>query len=326
MAMKARHAFGSEKDIQKALADGKINEYDILFLDEKKVGWITKDNEVVIAETDLSGIETELAKKASAEDVQAVEEKLSAKADATDVEEKLSAKADATEVAALETELATKVTAEEVDAKVEAAVKAEIEATVEKTRYEITDVPEGTLVNIDEHEIRIMAPADAVFTKQNVGAGGDANTYYCTLKTYAPSDDAVGYIEHLGGQVDEEILTDLRADANGRRYQPSWLALAKYDEAAGVWNYYGKSSSKDKYIGWDYQIDWYNADGKMIESDSIRISLSNEDCHFVIEPYYVGKIANDIDTKIEDKITTEIETIVEEKIKEVEASYEIVEF
>lgn len=348
MAMKARHAFGSENDIQKALAEGKINEFDILFLDEKKVGWITKDNEVVIAETDLSGVEAELANKANAADVEAqlatkasaedvqtvktqiatkadaqeVEEKLSAKADSAEVEEKLSAKADATEVAALETELATKVTAEEVDAKVETAVKAEIEATVEKTRYEITDVPEGTLVNIDEHEIRIMVPADAIFTKQSVGAGGDANSYYCTLKTYAPSDDAVGYIEHLGSQVDEEILTDLRADANGRRYQPSWLALAKYDEAAGVWNYYGKSSSKDKYIGWDYQIDWYNADGKMIESDSIRISLSNEDCHFAIEPYYVGKIASDMDTKIEEKV----ETIVEEKIKEVETSYEIVEF
>lgn len=333
MAMKAKHAFGSEKDISKALAEGKIDSYDILFLDEKKVGWITKDGEVVIAEQDLSGIEAELATKASAEevdaveaqlatkasieDVQEVEAQLASKADAKEVEEKLSEKADASEVEALETELANKVTAEEVDAKVESA----IQASVEKTKYEITDVPEGTLVNIDEHEIRIMVPADAVFTKQSVGAGGDANSYYCTLKTYAP-DGATGYIEHLGGQVDEEILTDLKTDANGRKYQPSWLPLAKYDEATGTWNYYGKTSSKDRYIGWDYQIDWYDSNGKMIESDSVRISLSNEDCHFVIEPYYVAKITKDIDTQIEEKV----ETIIEEKIKEVETSYEIVEF
>ena len=98
--------------------------------------------------------------------------------------------------------------------------------------YEITDVPAGTLVNYRDGEIRIMCPVDAVFTKQAVGAGGDANCYYVTLKTYAPNDEGiVGYIEHLGEQVDSEVLTDLKTDAKGRKYQPTWLAVAKYDEA-----------------------------------------------------------------------------------------------
>ena len=52
----------------------------------------------------------------------------------------------------------------------------------------------------------------------------------------------------------------------------------------------------------------------MIASDSIRINLSNENCHFEIKPYYVGKMMSEIDTKIE------------EKIKEVESSYEVIEF
>lgn len=308
--MKARHAFGSEKDIQKALADGKINEYDILFLDEKKVGWITKDNEVVIAETDLSGIEAELETKANA----------------AEVEEKLSAKADAETVKALETELANKVTAEEVDVKVETAVaekvetavKAEVEAavekTAEKTKYEITDVPVGTLVNYKDSEIRICCPENSVFTKQNVGAGGDSNSYYFTFKTFAPSDDAVGYIEHLNGQADEQILTSFNVDANGRRYQPTWLALAKYDESTDEWSYLGAKSEKNRYIGYDYQIDWFNADGVMIASDNVRINLSNENCHFEIEPYYVGKMK------------TDVETLVNEKIKEIESGNEIIEF
>lgn len=50
MAQKAKHAFGSETKVAEALAAGKINAYDILFLDEKKVGWVNKSGEVVIAE------------------------------------------------------------------------------------------------------------------------------------------------------------------------------------------------------------------------------------------------------------------------------------
>lgn len=315
MAMKAKHAFGSLADVQSALNLGKIDAYDILFLDgdtEPKIGWIDAKGEfrLVKNEADFSELEEIIAKKADASDVEALEKEVAAKADAAEVETAIAAKADVSDVEALEKEVATKVTAEEV----ETAVKAEIEAAVEKTKYEITDVPVGTLVDYRDKEIRICCPENAVFNKQNVGEGGDSNSYYMTFKTFAPSDDAVGYIEHLGEQVDAEILTNFNVDANGRRYQPTWLALAKYDEAAGVWNYYGKNSTANKYIGWDYQIDWYNADGVMIASDSVRINLSNESCHSIIEPYYVGAVKK------------EIETLVDEKIKEVEVGNEIIEF
>ena len=157
-------------------------------------------------------------------------------------------------------------------------------------KYEIADVPEGTLVDYYEKEIRIMCPADAEYHLQNVGVGGDPNSYYVTLKTYAP-DGAVGYVENLGGQVDKEILKDIKADNHGRRYQPTWLAVAKHDAASDVWSYYGANSTDSKYIGWDYKIDWYNADGVIINSDNIRINLSNEDCHFTSEPYYMAGYA-----------------------------------
>ena len=167
-------------------------------------------------------------------------------------------------------------------------------AVSETKKYEVTDVPVGTLVDYRDKEIRIMCPADAEFNKQAVGVGGDANTYYMTFKTYAPSDNAVGYIEHVNGQVDSQILTDLKTDEYGRKYQPSWLGLAKYDEATDTWNYYGKSSSVNRYIGWDYQIDWYNADGKIIDTYSVRINLSNEACHNNLEPYYMGKVVKSV--------------------------------
>lgn len=158
-------------------------------------------------------------------------------------------------------------------------------------KYEITSVPAGTIVNYGEKEIRIMCPSDTVWTKQAVGDGGDPNSYYLTFKTYAPSDEAVGYIEHLGNQVDNEILNNFSIDEYGRRYQPTWLAMAKYDEAIGAWSYYGANSNAEKYIGWDYQIDWYDANGVMIASDSIRINLSNEDCHNATMPYYMNNYA-----------------------------------
>lgn len=337
MALKAKHAFGALERVDENIKSGVIDSYDVLFVKDSEgkpyVGWVSKDGqkEIVDPYAEVAKLETQ------------VETKLAEKANTVEVEAAIATKADAEKVKAMEDELANKVSVEEVDAKVESAVaekvetavKAEVEAAVETVikaevesaveavmekivDYEITDVPFGTLIDYRDSEIRIMCPENAVFEKQNVGEGGDSNAYYCTLKTYAPSDAAVGYIEHLGGQVDSEILTNFNVDEYGHRYQPTWLPLAKYDEVTGVWNYYGKNSTANKYIGWDYQIDWYNADGVMIASDNVRINLSNEKCHFEIEPYYVGKMMTDVEAKIE--------TMVDEKIKEVESSYEIIEF
>lgn len=167
-------------------------------------------------------------------------------------------------------------------------------AVYEHIKYEITNVPVGTLVDYRDKEIRIMVPSNAQFVKQNVGEGGDANSYYCTFRTYAPNDSVVGYIEHLNGETDKNVLTNFSTDEYGRRYQPTWLALAKYDASAGVWNYYGKNSSTKKYLGYDYQIDWYDADGIVVASDKIRINLSNEDCHYAIEPFYMTNVVREV--------------------------------
>lgn len=298
MAMKAKHAFGSSEGLESAIQSGKIDSFDILFLDgdtdKPKIGWIDKNGKPVILKdekADLSELES---------DVEAIESELATKADAKEVEEKLD-KVVTDSVASAKAYT---------DGKVEAAVN---EHLVKK--FEISNVPDGTLVDYKEKEIRIMCPENSVFVEQSVGTGGDSSCYYCTFKTFAPKE-AVGYIEHLNGQVDEKILTDLKTDEYDRKYQPTWLALAKKD--ADIWNYYGKNSSKEKMIGYDYQIDWFNANGTMIASDSIRINLSNEKCHFINEPYYVGRMMKEFDVKIEEKI--------EEKIAEVESAYEIVEF
>ena len=289
---KAKHAFGALERVDENIASGKLDAHDILFVtnaDGKPyVGWVDKDGNKVIVNDDaeFDALESEIAKKANAEEIESLENQIATKVDAEEVDTKIN-------TAVTDTVATAKAYT---DGKVEAAVN---EHLVKK--YEISGTPDGTLVDYRENEIRVMCKSDAVFTKQSVGAGGDANTYYLTLKTYAPNN-AIGYVEHLGNQVDEEVLTDLRTDEYGRKFQLTWLALAKYDEAANVWTYYGANSSKEHYVGFDYQIDWYNTNGVMFASDCVRINLSNEKCHYEIKPYYVGGMMAEIDTKIEEKI------------------------
>lgn len=266
MASKSKMAFGSLENVDEALADKKIDAYDLLLVknaDGKPfVGWIDRDGNKVICD-------------------------------------------DSAEFAEIDKKLSAKVSAEEVDSKIESALN-EIECapiTYEKVKYEIVDAPVGTLIDYKGDEIRIMCPVDAEYHLQAVGSNGDANTYYVTLKTYCYNDNVVGYKEHLGSQVDTEILTDLKEDAYGRRYQPTWLGVAKYDSKSGAWSYYGANSSESRFIGWDYRIDWFDANNVMIASDSVRINLSNEGCHYTVEPYYIAKAK----TEMEEMVTKAVE-------------------
>lgn len=274
---KAKHAFGTVEKIDQALSNGVIDAYDILFVKDT-------EGKPFVGWIDKDG------NKVICDD--------------------------SAEFAEIDKKLATKVSAEEVDSKIELALN-EIECapiTYEKVKYEIVDAPVGTLVDYKDEEIRILIPEGTQFAKQSVGSNGDPNTYYVTLKTYVYNDDVVGYKEIINGQADAEILTDLKVDEYGRKYQPTWLGIAKYDESTDTWSYYGANSQTSKYIGWDYTLQMYNADNVMIASDSVRINLSNEDCHSAIEPYYIGKLSKEIDTKIE------------ERIEEIQVGYEIIEF
>lgn len=170
-------------------------------------------------------------------------------------------------------------------------------ATLQHVKYEISHKPVGTLVNYGEKEIRVMVPADTKWVKQNVGATGNANMYYMGFKAYAPAN-AVSFKEGDQGVIVDEMFTfdnDFSGiDEYGRKYSICWLALASYSESTDTWTYFGKNSNANKYIGWTYCVEWYDANGVKIESDSIRINLSNEGCHNIIEPYYMSKFVKGV--------------------------------
>lgn len=191
----------------------------------------------------------------------------------------------------------------------------------ERVKYEVVYKPEGTLVDYRDKEIRIMCPADTVWTKQSSGENSNPNMYYIGFRAYAP-DDAVSFKETIDKTITDDTMyyfenNDFAGiDEYDRKYSIVWLPVAVYDETTGTWTYYGTSSSADKYIGWYYSVEWYDTNGVVIESDCVRISLSNESCHTSIEPSYMTNVVEDAvevaNTYTDEQIQNIIETYGEE--------------
>jgi hypothetical protein len=178
--------------------------------------------------------------------------------------------------------------------------KKQADAEFNRIKYEVTNKPVNTLVNYRDKEIRIMCPSDTVWTHQSVGPTGNANNYYVGFKVYAPSDDIISFKEDMKEKIEDNTMHYFEnnsfagIDAYGRKYSLIWLSVARYDEDTDTWTYYGANSSYKKFIGWTYSVEWYNANGVLVASDSIRINLTNENCHNSIEPYYMGNVVKGI--------------------------------
>lgn len=124
MADKAKHAHGSRKNLEAAIASKAVDAFDVLFLsgeDEAPAfGWLDKNgNPILITPTDdlakvEAKFESQIAEKANSEDVETLEGKIATKADASEVE-------------ALQTEIANKVDTNTVKSMIEEATVGVIE-------------------------------------------------------------------------------------------------------------------------------------------------------------------------------------------------------
>lgn len=192
---------------------------------------------------------------------------------------------------------------------------AEIKKALKTNKFEIAKIPTGTLVRIREDEIRVMIPADTDFATQESAVNGAENMFYIENRVYAP-EDAVRYKVNFGGTVTEGAVEDFAGltDESGRIYLVVPLPVAYYNTESAAWVYYGASSTTSHYIGWDYVAEWYDADGTLMAADSVRINLSNEDCHFINEPYHaiklmeqVGELSNYDDTEIKEALAAVVQ-------------------
>lgn len=168
------------------------------------------------------------------------------------------------------------------------------QATMSQIKYEISNKPTGTLVHYGEKEIRVMCPADTAWALQNVGENGDPSKYYIGFKAYAPNDSIVSFKEDTKATIEDDTMNYFEGndfagtDAYGRKYSIVWLPVAAYNAETDTWTYYGANSTSNKFIGWYYSVEWYDADGRVVASDTIRINLSNESCYNSIAPFYVA--------------------------------------
>ena len=325
MADRAKFAFGSLASLDAALQSGRVDAFDLLCLYDDgvaRIGWVDKNGTPVLI--DVPGddvlVVDELPETGKTGVIYIVGEVvyiwsgsqfivISESTDITEIKNRVATLEEL--VAAFEEETAG--FEEEIASKVDSA---EADARYEPRMYEITSKPVGTLVDYFDKEVRVMCPAGTQFTKQNVGATGNANMHYMGFKAYAP-EGAVSFKEDDKAVIEDQTMYYFEnndfagVDEFGRKYSILWLALASYDEASDTWSYFGANSTVEKYIGWYYSVEWYDAEGVMIASDCIKINLSNEQCHSAIEPYYIGSLTKEMKNYTDEHITKAIEAIVD---------------
>lgn len=287
--LRSRHAFGALERIQEAIEAGKVDAYDILFVKdvngEPHIGWIDKDGNVVMLENSTD--ESVIKSK--------VEEALSSANSYT-------------------------------DAKLEDALG---DYLIKK--YEVAYKPDGAIIDYRGKEVRILCPTDTEWVLQNSGENANANMYYLGFKAYAPTDDVASFKEDLAKSIADETMYYFEGnefagiEADGRKYSVVWLPAAVYDQETATWTYYGASSTEDKYIGWYYSVEWFNAEGKIVASDCIRINLTNEACHSSIKPFYMSDAQESVDAQVEEAVKS-ANTYTDEQIAALENAYTIVEF
>ena len=185
---------------------------------------------------------------------------------------------------------------EEVSKKYLSKEEVELEK-LKEIKYEVLGLPDRTLIDYRQKEIRILIPEDAEFKQQQVGENGNPNMWYFQLKAYAP-EGAVYFKEDDLEEIEDETLYTFEdkfagVDKHGRKYSTGWLAGAM--KSGDSWVYFGKNSTKDHMIGFFYTVEWYNEEKQLIGMDRIRINLTNKSCHSMIEPFYFYEFKASLD-------------------------------
>lgn len=309
--LKARHAFGSSANLEQALSNNIIDEYDILFLDgdtdEPKVGWVDKNGQIVICQDETGVTQVDALPEAGESGKIYIYQNEGYVWDAA--ESKFVAISKSADLSALEEQIAAKADAAEVNAQIEATL---VEHLGKIAAYKVADAPDGTVVKYLDKELRVMVPSDHQWVLRPSGANADQTAYYIGVKAYAP-EGAASFKEDMKQVIEDETMYYFEGndfagvEDDGRKFSIIWLPVAAYDADTATWTYHGASSTEDKYRGWYYAVEWYDADGEMLASDCIRINLANEDCFGMPKPYYVGDAVKSANAYTDEQIANKVD-------------------
>lgn len=158
------------------------------------------------------------------------------------------------------------------------------------TKFEVISAVKGFLTNEAQNDLRVYIPKGSVYELQNVGAGGQANQFYMTVRAWSPvaevtacrKGDVANYNEHFTDM--ESIKIDAES---GRPYVDFWLAIAYTNDNGATWNEYADLSVGTKYVGYNWLVEWYNGE-ELVASGSKKITLvNNYDMFYNAKDWYI---------------------------------------
>lgn len=188
------------------------------------------------------------------------------------------------------------------------------------TKFEIIKAVDGFLTDDGQNDLRLYIPKGSTYELQNVGAGGNSNYFYATVRAWAPSADVTscrkGDPAHYDRDFGEQEVVHTDAES-GRVYADFWIPIARTDDNGATWVEYGDLSVGNKIIGWNWMIEWYVGD-KLLCTGSTRLSLVNtKEQLYSHKDWYIGGIEDKINNNTNNinEVNTKI-TTMEESIQE----------
>lgn len=153
---------------------------------------------------------------------------------------------------------------------------------------EITSWPVGSRITYGEDYIRICASNDQLSYKlQNVGEGGNANTYYGDIRFYYP--EGAVKVKHASWNTNssapdmsgEEMCLIAEehpgVDENGRKFILDWLPFAYYVAENNLWVAYGWNKPLGEYAKLFNRLQWFDENNNLLRDDYIEFQYATDE-------------------------------------------------
>lgn len=175
---------------------------------------------------------------------------------------------------------------------------------------EITSWPAGSHITYGEDYIRICASNDqSSYKLQDVGEGGNANTYYGDIRFYYP--EGAVKVKHVTWNTNnsapdmsgEEMCLIAEehpgVDENGRKFILDWLPFAYYTAENGVWTAYGWNKPFGEYAKMFNRLQWFDENNNLLRDDYIEFQYATDETFNAFGSFEVipDEVAGDIEVK-----------------------------